>query len=164
MQNNISIKEDKYELLLKQLNIMVTADEPILTNLANVTAAIKQNIDDLSWVGFYLVKDGQLFLGPFQGKIACTKINFGEGVCGISAERKETIVVPDVHEFSGHIACDSESNSEIVLPMICKDKILGVLDLDSHSFSNFDQVDKGWLEKICNLLVNKLDLENFSIK
>ena len=152
-------KEEEYKLLLKQIEGLLNPQDPIVTNLANITAAINQTFKNVSWVGFYLTKNDKLFLGPFQGKVACTKIKIGKGVCGTSAIKKETIVVPNVHEFPGHIACDVESNSEIVVPLIYNEHVYGVLDLDSKEFSTFRNVDKIWLEKICFLIVDKLEFD-----
>lgn len=149
-------KEEQYKLLFKQVEGLLNPEDPIITNLANIIAAINQTFKNVSWVGIYIIKNEKLFLGPFQGKVACTKIKIGEGVCGTSAMKKETIVVPNVHEFPGHIACDIESNSEIVVPIIYDDTVFGVLDLDSTELSTFDDLDKIWLEMICTLIVNKL--------
>ena len=151
------VNEEKYKLLLKQIEELINSEDPNVTNLANITAAINQTFEKVSWVGFYLVKNDALFLGPFQGKVACTKIKMGEGVCGSSAKNKESIVVPNVHEFPGHIACDADSNSEIVVPLIQNTIVYGVLDLDSADFSTFNNVDKIWLEKICTLIVDKIN-------
>ncbi len=149
-------KEEQYKLLFKQVEGLLNPEDPIITNLANIIAAINQTFKNVSWVGIYIIKNEKLFLGPFQGKVACTKIKIGKGVCGTSAMKKETIVVPNVHEFPGHIACDIESNSEIVVPIIYNDTVFGVLDLDSTELSTFDDLDKIWLEMICTLIVNKL--------
>jgi GAF domain-containing protein len=149
-------KEEQYKLLFKQVEGLLNPEDPIITNLANIIAAINQTFKNVSWVGIYIIKNEKLFLGPFQGKVACTKIKIGKGVCGTSAMKKETIVVPNVHEFPGHIACDIESNSEIVVPIIYDDTVFGVLDLDSTELSTFDDLDKIWLEMICTLIVNKL--------
>lgn len=151
---------EKYESLLLQIEALVNPDEPLISNLANVTAALKATFDKISWVGFYLIKDEKLFLGPFQGNVACTVIEIGKGVCGASASRREAIVVDDVDKFPGHIACDAGSRSEIVVPLMKKDKILGVLDLDSYHYSSFDETDKIYLEKLCELLAQKLPIEN----
>ena len=149
-------KEEQYKLLFKQVEGLLNPEDPIITNLANIIAAINQTFKNVSWVGIYIIKNEKLFLGPFQGKVACTKIKIGEGVCGTSAMKKETIVGPNVHEYPGHIACDIESNSEIVVPIIYDGTVLGVLDLDSTELSTFDDLDKIWLEMICTLIVNKL--------
>jgi len=148
-----------YELLLQQLNSLVNPDEPLISNLANVTAALKDTFEKISWVGFYLLKDGKLYLGPFQGKVACTVIEIGKGVCGNSASRKETIIVNDVDQFPGHIACDNSSRSEIVIPLIKDEKIFGVLDLDSYQISAFNETDKYYLEILSKTLIQKLSFE-----
>lgn len=151
-------KTEQYKLLLQQIDGLLNKDEPIITNLANVVAALKQTFSKISWVGFYLAKNNNLFLGPFQGKVACTKIEIGKGVCGTAAKLQESQIVPNVHEFPGHIACDVESNSEIVVPLIYGENIYAVLDLDSTDFSNFDETDKYWLERICSLIEKQLSL------
>lgn len=158
MENTYTKKEARYNLLIKQIEELINFKDPIITNLSNITAAIKQSFTQINWVGFYLIKDNKLFLGPFQGKVACTQIKFGEGVCGVCVEKKETIIVPNVHDFPGHIACDTESNSEIVIPLLSNEKLFGVLDLDSYNFSAFNGTDKVWLEKICVLITKKIDL------
>lgn len=157
-----SIKEEKYKLLFKQITQLINDSDPIITNLANVTAAIKQTFNKVSWVGFYLAIKDKLFLGPFQGKVACTKIEIGKGVCGTAAKTLETQVVPNVHEFPGHIACDVESNSEIVVPLVKNGKVYGVLDLDSTEFSTFTSVDKIWLEKIVKVISDRINFEKIN--
>lgn len=154
---------ENYDELFPQVESILNADEPVITNAANFTALLKQSFKKISWAGFYFFDGEKLVLGPFQGKVACTIINIGKGVCGTSAEKKETIIVENVHNFPGHIACDGGSNSEIVVPIISNGKLIGVLDLDSYDFSAFNDNDKFYLEKFCELFVNKLDLENFSI-
>ena len=126
-----------------------------ITDLANTSAFIFNEIPRLNWAGFYLVENDSLVLGPFQGKPACTDIPFGKGVCGTSASKRETIVVPNVHEFAGHIACDSASQSEIVVPIIVKDRLLGVLDVDSPELSRFGESEKTFLESIVRILCAK---------
>lgn len=149
--------EDKYRLLVKQVKELLSTDDDELSNLSNLTAAIKQTFSKVSWVGFYLFKNDKLILGPFQGKVACTEINIGEGVCGSSAEKKETIIVQDVNKFPGHIFCDADSKSEIVVPIIKSDgSIFGVLDLDSTEYSSFNNSDKQYLEEICKFLVEEI--------
>lgn len=148
-----------YESLLQQLNSLINPDEPLISNLANVTAALKATFEKISWVGFYLLKNRNLFLGPFQGKVACTVIEIGKGVCGNSAARKETIIVYDVDQFPGHIVCDNGSRSEIVIPLMKEEKIFGVLDLDSHQLSAFNETDKHYLEILCKTLIQKLSFE-----
>jgi GAF domain-containing protein len=149
--------EEKYKLLLKQLKELLNPNEHELSNLSNLTAALKQTFSKISWVGFYLYDKEKLYLGPFQGKVACTTIEIGKGVCGTAAAKKETIVVPDVDKFSGHIACDSDSKSEIVLPIISKDgELFGMLDLDSSKYNSFNDTDKIYLEEICKFLVEEI--------
>ena len=144
-------KEQKYQEVYKQIESVVDGEPDQITNMAN-TAALLHEAFGFWWTGFYIVKDGVLVLGPFQGPVACTRIGYGKGVCGTSWERKETIVVPDVHQFPGHIACSSLSNSEIVVPMFHGDDVYAVLDIDSKDFSTFDSTDQFWLEKIVRLL------------
>lgn len=148
-------KEEIYSELLPQIKSLIEGETDLIANLANVTSALKQAFESFSWVGFYLMKEGELVLGPFQGKLACTRIKIGSGVCGTSALKKETIIVPDVEKFPGHIYCDPDSKSEIVVPIIKNGEILGVLDIDSYRLNNFDEVDKIYLEKIVDLLVSK---------
>ena len=158
INKNLSLPE-VYKSLLQQLNSLVNPAEPLVSNLANVTAALKHTFNKISWVGFYLLKDGKLYLGPFQGKIACTVIEIGKGVCGSSVERKETIIVNDVEQFPGHIVCDGGTCSEIVIPLIKDEKIFGVLDLDSYQLSAFNETDKYYLEILSKTLIQKLSFE-----
>ena len=127
-----------------------------LAMLANVAAAINMNYEQINWAGFYLYKNDELVLGPFQGKVACTHIPMGKGVCGTSASNKKTIIVEDVHKFEGHIACDSASNSEIVVPIIYENALIGVIDIDSFIFNRFNNEDKEILEKVAKVLANRL--------
>ena len=127
-----------------------------MTNLANASALLNEKLDGINWVGFYTIKDGKLVLGPFQGKVACTIIPMGKGVCGTAAEKDSTQVVPDVHKFAGHIACDSASNSEIVIPMHRSGEVFGVLDIDSPLFNRFDENDKAGLEEFARILEKSL--------
>ena len=127
-----------------------------LAMLANVAAAINMNYEQINWAGFYLYKNDELVLGPFQGKVACTHIPMGKGVCGTSASNKKTIIVEDVHKFEGHIACDSASNSEIVVPIIYENTIIGVIDIDSFIFNRFNNEDKEILEEVAKVLANRL--------
>lgn len=144
-------KSDKYQELYKTIESVVSGESDQIANMAN-TAALLHEAFGFWWTGFYIIKDEQLVLGPFQGLVACTRIGFGKGVCGTSWERRETIVVPDVHQFPGHIACSSLSQSEIVVPMFHNGEIYAVLDIDSKDLATFDEVDKEWLEKIVTLL------------
>ena len=127
-----------------------------LAMLANVAAAINMNYEQINWAGFYLYKNDELVLGPFQGKVACTHIPKGKGVCGTSASNKKTIIVEDVHKFEGHIACDSASNSEIVVPIIYENTLIGVIDIDSFIFNRFNNEDKEILEEVAKVLANRL--------
>ena len=148
-------------LIISQVNSLLNSEEPVLGNLANITAFLKQNFEKISWVGFYILKGNVLFLGPFQGLSACTRIEMGVGVCGTAASKKQTIIVNDVHEFPGHIACDSGSNSEIVIPVFGGNELFGVLDLDSYQYAAFNESDKILLETICRLIDTNLDLSKF---
>ena len=144
-------KTGKYQEIYKQIESVVGGETDQIANMAN-TAALLHEAFGFWWTGFYIVKGEQLVLGPFQGPVACTRIGFGKGVCGSSWERRETIVVPNVHEFPGHIACSSLSQSEIVVPMFRGDEVCAVLDIDSKELATFDETDKDWLEKIVRLL------------
>ncbi|HEY6899721.1 MAG TPA: GAF domain-containing protein [Puia sp.] len=144
-------KTDQYQSLLPQIKAIMEGETDLVANLANVAAALKEQFGWL-WIGFYLVKNGELVVGPFQGPVACTRIRKGRGVCGASWEQAATLVVPDVEAFPGHIACSSLSRSEIVVPIIRKGEVLGVLDVDSVNLSEFDEVDKKWLEAIVEAL------------
>ncbi|GBQ41637.1 GAF domain-containing protein [Komagataeibacter europaeus] len=135
----------------------VVANEPdMIADMANIAAMIFEALPDLNWAGFYIWKEGQLVLGPFQGSMACTRIAYGKGVCGTVARERRTIIVPDVHAFPGHIACDAASASEIVVPVIAGDRLLGVLDVDSPVRERFSDTDRIMLEKIVDLLVRAI--------
>jgi len=155
--------EEIYKSLLIQIESLIDPRDPTLSNLANFTAALKESFNKISWIGFYIVKGTKLFLGPFQGKTACTEIEVGKGVCGTAAEKGETVIVENVDEFPGHIACDGGSISEIVTPIIVNKKVWGVLDLDSYEFSAFNDTDKEYLEKLSLILSNTLELINFKL-
>jgi len=145
-----SSKEEKYRNLLPQIDALTNGEPDRIANLANVAAALKQTFD-FFWVGFYLVKDGMLVLGPFQGSIACTRIAFGRGVCGTAWKERKTLIVPNVELFPGHIACSSESKSEIVVPMFFGGEVSGVLDIDSDRLNEFDETDAFYLEQIARI-------------
>ncbi len=147
-------RAEQYRSLLPQIAALIEDEPDLIANLANVAAVLKEAFG-FFWVGFYLMKDGELVLGPFQGPLACTRIALGRGVCGAAAQQRETLVVPDVELFPGHIACSSLSRSEIVVPMIANDQILGVLDVDSEHLAHFDGVDAEWLAKIVNTVVGR---------
>jgi L-methionine (R)-S-oxide reductase len=140
-------KEERYEALIPQMEALIQGEDDLIANLANIAAALKYGMG-FFWVGFYLVKDNQLVLGPFQGPVACTRIGFGKGVCGASWKQKETIIVEDVNAFPGHIACSSASQSEIVVPVIGNGEVKMVLDVDSEKLNEFDGTDKLYLERI----------------
>jgi L-methionine (R)-S-oxide reductase len=144
-------KAERYQTLIPQLNALIADEKDVVANLANITAALKQTMN-FFWVGFYLVKDDQLVLGPFQGPIACTRINFGKGVCGTSWKEKRTVLVPDVELFPGHIACSSASKSEIVLPAFKNGAVALILDVDSDVLNDFDETDVQALEKVMRLI------------
>lgn len=144
-------KEEKYISLIPQLSSLIEDERNFVANLANLTSALKYSFDDFLWVGFYLRDDkkkDEIVLGPFQGRVACTRMALGKGVCGSAAKRKETIIVGDVDKFPGHIVCDSLSKSEIVVPVIKDGEIAAVLDIDSDKLNNFDHTDKKYLEEI----------------
>lgn len=144
-------KAEQYKSLLPQIAALLEGEPDLVANLANITGALKEQFGWL-WIGFYLVKGSELVLGPFQGPVACTRIKKGRGVCGSSWEQAKTLIVPDVEKFPGHIACNSQSRSEIVIPLIREGEVLGVLDVDSQRHDEFDQVDQEFLEKITELI------------
>ena len=144
-------KQEKYQTLLPQIESLVAGETDAIANMANVAAALHEAFG-FWWTGFYRVEGQQLVLGPFQGPVACTRIPYGKGVCGTAWQRAETVIVPNVHEFAGHIACSSASNSEIVVPVIRNNQVVAVLDIDSTDFAAFDDTDKHFLEKIVAFL------------
>ena len=148
-------KQDDYKLLLSQVKAMVKDETDPIANMANVAALIQEAFH-FWWTGFYRVIGEQRVLGPFQGPVACTRIGFGKGVCGTSWKEKKTLVVEDVEQFPGHIACSSESKSEIVVPLMKNSEVIGVLDIDSERLATFDAVDKEWLEQIAEVIAAKL--------
>lgn len=147
----VGTKEEQYENLLPQIHGLLTGETDRVANMANVAAALKEQFRWL-WVGFYLVKDDELVLGPFQGPVACTRIRKGRGVCGGCWQQGATVIVPDVEKFPGHIACSSLSRSEIVIPIKKHGEVIGVLDVDSTELSTFDQTDEEYLQKIINMI------------
>lgn len=142
-----SNKEENYKNLLPQIEALVLSEKDLIANLANISATLKSAFN-WWWVGFYLVKQNELILGPFQGPVACTRIGIGRGVCGSAWQQAQTIIVADVEKFPGHIACSSASKSEIVVPIIINEKVIGVLDVDSELFNHFDEIDQFFLEKL----------------
>lgn len=149
-------KAERYSLMSRQLTALIE-DCPPVSALANAAALLWEALDHINWAGFYLLKGEVLYLGPFQGKSACTMIPVGRGVCGTAAAERKIQLVKDVHEFPGHIACDSASNSEIVLPLIKNGELLGVMDIDSPHFSRFDNDDAEGLKVLCSILTDQLD-------
>lgn len=146
-----SSKEEKYRVLLPQVKALCTGESNLVANLANTASALKMTFD-FFWIGFYLVENEELVLGPFQGPIACTRIAFGKGVCGSAWKQNETLVVPDVDAFPGHIACSSDSKSEIVVPIRKNGQIVAILDVDSAALNDFDEVDAIHLNELCEWL------------
>lgn len=146
-------KQSKYRTLIPQLEALTEHETDLIANLANITAALKDTFNHF-WTGFYLVKNESLVLGPFQGPLACTRIRLGKGVCGTAWERMQTLIVEDVDAFPGHIACSSDSKSEIVVPIMKDNKVVGVLDIDSDRLASFDETDRYFLELICNNIVS----------
>lgn len=140
------------DLFLQQLQYLVQDETDIVANLSNTSAFLNSAFDDINWIGFYLLKGDTLVLGPFQGNVACVRIPLGSGVCGTSAQSKKVLRVEDVHQFSGHIACDANSNSEIVLPIIVDEQVVGVLDIDSPSFNRFTQEDESLLKDVVKVI------------
>lgn len=148
---NEGIKSEKYKTLLPQIKALVGNETDQIANMANIAAALKQTFG-FFWVGFYIVRSNELVLGPFQGPIACTRIRKGKGVCGTAWERKETILVPDVDQFPGHIACSSDSKSEVVVPVIRNNEVIAVLDIDSDKLNDFNEEDSFYLEQLVELV------------
>lgn len=151
-------KPEFYAAFNRQLAAVLHGERDWIANLSQTSALLMQVLPDLNWAGFYLLKDGGLVLGPFQGKVACVRIALGKGVCGTAATQRKSVVVPNVHEFPGHIACDSASNSEVVIPLIRGEKLLGVLDLDSPTLNRFDTDDAHGLEQSVAILLAASDL------
>jgi GAF domain-containing protein len=149
-------KKQEYETVLLATKGLVEDRQLPISLYANLSALLKQTLSDVSWVGFYLFNGTALYLGPFQGKVACVDITLDRGVCGLAARTKKTVIVPDVHQFPGHIACDEGSNSEIVIPLVKNKQLIGVLDIDSYSFARFDKVDQNYLEKFIQSIVKYL--------
>lgn len=147
-------KADLYETLAAQLSSLLAGERDLVANAANFSSLIFHALPDLNWAGFYFAKDDELVLGPFQGQPACVRIRVGQGVCGAGASKCETVIVPNVHEFPGHIACDSASNSEIVVPLMKGERLIGVLDLDSPSIGRFDADDADGLQKLARILID----------
>ena len=152
-ESSATSKSELYDQLAVQLSSLLAGERDLIANAANFSSLIFHSLPDLNWAGFYFAKDDDLVLGPFQGKPACVRIRIGQGVCGTAAARRATTIVPNVHEFPGHIACDSASNSEIVIPLIKKDELIGVLDLDSPVLARFDEADAEGLQRLAAILI-----------
>ncbi len=146
-------KPQLYDALTSELEALIHGEPDFIANLANAAALLFHSLPDLNWAGFYLLKEGELVVGPFQGKPACVRIPLSKGVCGAAATQRRAIIVPNVHAFAGHIACDSASNAEIVIPMLRGDELIGVLDVDSPTFSRFDEADQVGLERFVEALL-----------
>jgi L-methionine (R)-S-oxide reductase len=144
-------REEQYKSLVPQIKALLTGETDLIANLANISAALKEQFN-FFWVGFYLIKNNELVLGPFQGPVACTRIAYNRGVCGAAWAKKEMLIIPDVEEFPGHIACSSLSKSEIVIPLYVADKLVGVLDVDSDHINHFTTVDEKYLKEILSLI------------
>jgi L-methionine (R)-S-oxide reductase len=155
-------KSGAYAEIHSQLRAVFAGEANGLANAANMSALLYQGMPGLNWAGFYFLQDGELVLGPFQGKVACVRIALGRGVCGTAAQTRQTLVVKDVHEFPGHIACDAASQSEIVVPLVKDGRLLGVLDLDSPHLARFDEEDRSGLEAAAHLLLQASDLSRLS--
>jgi L-methionine (R)-S-oxide reductase len=149
-------KAELYSNLAAQLRSLLEGERDFIANAANFSSLLYHALPDLNWAGFYFYKDGELVLGPFQGQPACVRIALGKGVCGTAAEQRQTILVDNVHDFPGHIACDSASNSEIVVPLVKQERLLGVLDLDSPSFARFDDEDAKGLNDLVEIFVGSI--------
>lgn len=150
-------EEQKYENMLLFLKGQLLDEKDIISNLSNASSIIMALTDNLNWAGFYLMKDGELVLGPFQGMPACNRININKGVCGAAVSSREIQRVDDVHKFQNHIACDGSTNSELVVPIIKEDKVLGVLDLDSIEFGRFTELEEKYFKKFVQILVDNMD-------
>ncbi|MDF7639327.1 GAF domain-containing protein [Lactobacillus sp. ESL0791] len=145
-------KSENYQLLEQQAAALLKDEHDLIASMSNLAALLFSGLPNVSYAGFYRYQNGELILGPFQGPVACMHIPLGRGVCGTAAQTQKTQIVPDVHKFSGHIACDADTNSEIVVPLIKNEQLLAVLDIDSHDFNNFDQIDAKYLKKIIQLV------------
>ncbi len=152
-------KSELYEQLVAQMRSLLAAERDYIANAANFSALVYHSLPEVNWAGFYFLRDGELVLGPFQGKPACIRIKIGQGVCGTAAERKQTLVVENVHDFPGHIACDSESNSEIVVPLVIGQRLLGVFDVDSPSLARFTDQDAAELNQLVEIYLDSSEFQ-----
>ena len=155
-------KPEVYRELTAQLRGLLSDERNGLANAANTAALLFAVLGDVNWAGFYFLRDGELVLGPFQGKVACVRLQLGRGVCGTAAQKRTTIVVPDVEKFSGHVACDHASRSEIVVPLIQSGKLIGVLDVDSPSLARFDATDAAGLEQVAKVFLQGSDVQHLA--
>lgn len=151
-------REKNYSIVLQQLQALIEGEQDTIANLANASALLHQFLDDINWVGFYIWKENELVLGPFQGLPACIRIPNGKGVCGTAMAENKVMLVANVHEFPGHIACDPKSQSEIVLPMVVEGEKFGVLDIDSPILNRFDEIDKQYLEEFVDILIANMSI------
>jgi len=151
------IKNDFYQQLSEQVAAIIAGEKNIIANMANISAMLFDSLEDVNWAGFYRVIDGELVLGPFQGKVACIRIPMGKGVCGTAAFENVTQRIADVHQFSGHIACDAASNAEVVVPLTYQGKVIAVLDIDSIAYDRFDEEDQAGIELIVQLFAQHID-------
>lgn len=156
-------QQHNYELLISQVSSLTAGETDLIANMANISSLLFNGLDDINWAGFYLYKESQLVLGPFHGSPACIRIAIGRGVCGKVAETREIQIVDDVHKFEGHIACDGLTNSEIVLPIVKNGVLIGVLDLDSPSFSRFKASDAEYLTAIVDILIKTIPFNGFAL-
>ena len=161
-ENTYSIKTEFYKTITAQMQSLLEGERDAIANMANFAALLFHSMEFVNWVGFYIYKENELVLGPFQGKPACIRIGVGKGVCGTAADTLKTQSVDNVHEFPGHIPCDSASNSEIVIPIVINSKLIGVLDIDSPEFSRFDEVDQTGLEKLVDVLKSSTDFSSLN--
>ena len=161
-ENTYSIKTEFYKTITAQMQSLLEGERDAIANMANFAALLFHSMEFVNWVGFYIYKENELVLGPFQGKPACIRIGVGKGVCGTAADTLKTQSVDNVHEFPGHIPCDSASNSEIVIPIVINSKLIGVLDIDSPEFSRFDEVDQTGLEKLVDVLKSGTDFSSLN--
>jgi GAF domain-containing protein len=156
--HNYKDKKELYKFLKMQVKNLFAGEKDLIANCANFCSLLFHTLPDINWLGFYFLKEGELVVGPFQGKPACVRIDMGKGVCGTAAAKRKTLIIPNVHEFPDHIACDAESNSEFVIPMIKDNLLIGVLDIDSPVYNRFDNQDKIGIEKLLAILVSRTDM------
>ncbi len=159
MSTTIQDLEKEYDLLAKQLDALLSGETNFYANLSNASALLNQFFDRINWIGFYVMEEGELVLGPFQGLPACVRIQVGRGVCGTAVEQRKSIIVPNVEAFPGHIVCDAASRSEIVIPIIINETVIGVLDIDSPEYDRFSETDRIGLEKVVNVLIRHLSTQ-----